>query len=183
MSNYIDVNKFVFCKGSLEGTNNVTLTGKGADKINRISDDFDSNIYVYEDLVVHVDCRKDHSRLPTNKQAGNLLGRVVHKSRSRFDFRDLCLFCATPAKSNDKKRIDVSKVLTLEFQDSIMKTCATRNDEWGCSVHGRIEYVQDLRAADAVYHHECSTNFRTGKQVCTPPFIWYIMLEPNKTSF
>ncbi len=162
-------NKCAFCKGSLAGTNNVTLTSKGADKVNTISNDFNKNVYVHEELVVHVDCRKDHSRLPTKKQAGNVLGKVVRKSRSGFD---LCLFCATPAKCNDKKRgIDVSKVLTKEFQDSIMKMCATRNDEWGCSMHGRIEYVQDLRAADSVYHQECSTNFRTGKQVCTLPFI------------
>ena len=104
MSDYIDVNKCVFCKGSLEGTNNVTLTGKGANRINEISDDFDRNVYAHKDMVVHVDCRKDHSRLPTNKQAGNLLGRVVRKSRNGFVFKDLCLFCATPTKGNDKKR-------------------------------------------------------------------------------
>ena len=30
---------------------------------------------------------------------------------------------------------------------------------------GRLEYAQDLHAADAVYHQACNVNFRTGKQV------------------
>ena len=43
--------------------------------------------------------------------------------------------------------------------------CKERNDEWSEIVLGRVEYAQDLHAADAVYHQACSVNFRTGKQV------------------
>ena len=54
---------------------------------------------------------------------------------------------------------------TQDFQDSIAQICKERNDEWSEIVLGRLEYAQDLRAADAVYHQACSINFRTGKQV------------------
>ena len=37
--------------------------------------------------------------------------------------------------------------------------------EWARDVRGRIEFVNDLHAADALYHQTCSVNFRTGKTV------------------
>lgn len=54
---------------------------------------------------------------------------------------------------------------TQDFQDSIAQICKERNDEWSETVLDRLEYAQDLHAADAVYHQACSVNFRTGKQV------------------
>ena len=43
--------------------------------------------------------------------------------------------------------------------------CKKRNDEWSNVVLGRLEYAQDLHAADSVYHQTCSVNFRTGKGI------------------
>ncbi|CAC5359435.1 unnamed protein product [Mytilus coruscus] len=37
-------------------------------------------------------------------------------------------------------------------------------DECALEVRGRLEFVQDLHAADALYHQTCSVNFRTLKQ-------------------
>ena len=54
---------------------------------------------------------------------------------------------------------------TQDFQDSIAQIWKERNDEWSEIVLGRLEYAQDLHAADAVYHQTCSVVFRTGKQV------------------
>ena len=34
-----------------------------------------------------------------------------------------------------------------------------------CGTLGRLEYAQDLHAADSVYHQTCSVNFRTGKGI------------------
>ena len=39
------------------------------------------------------------------------------------------------------------------------------NDTWAHTIRGRIEFAQDLHAADAIYHQVCSINFRTGKQL------------------
>jgi hypothetical protein len=54
-------------------------------------------------------------------------------------------------------------VRTKDFQINIEKICRERNDSWS-----RIQFVQDLHAADTVYHPKCSVNFRTGKSVSSP---------------
>ncbi|CAC5372627.1 unnamed protein product [Mytilus coruscus] len=51
-----------------------------------------------------------------------------------------------------------------EFQCKIEDICKQREDEWALEVRGRLEFVQDLHAADALYHQTCSVNFRTLKQ-------------------
>ena len=40
-------------------------------------------------------------------------------------------------------------------------------DDWALTVYGRIESVNELHAADAIYHHVCYSNFNTGKQVAS----------------
>ena len=47
----------------------------------------------------------------------------------------------------------------------IQEACKVGNDEWAETVRGRLEFAQDLHAADAVCHQTCSVNFRTGKQI------------------
>jgi hypothetical protein len=53
----------------------------------------------------------------------------------------------------------------MDFQNKILQTCIERNDSWGNEVKGRIQSVNDLHAADAVYHQSCSINFQTMKQI------------------
>jgi len=43
--------------------------------------------------------------------------------------------------------------------------CKERKDYWAGQVESRLHCVSDLHAADAVYHQQCSVNFRTGKQI------------------
>ena len=64
-----------------------------------------------------------------------------------------------------KRGYDVIPVRTKDFQDKIQEACKVRNDEWAETVRGRLEFAQDLHAADVVYHHACSVNFRTLKQI------------------
>ena len=45
-----------------------------------------------------------------------------------------------------------------------MAICHERGDDWASSVQAQISAVHNLHAADAVYHHLCSNNFRTNKQ-------------------
>ena len=47
----------------------------------------------------------------------------------------------------------------------MFEICNLRKDEWAETVLGRVASVNDLCAADAVYHQQCSSNFRTGKQL------------------
>ena len=156
-----------FCNNILD-TETVKLTEKGANSINKISNEFNINVRVAVGQEVHTQCRKLHSRLPTNNQKGTPDGSRSSSSNRQptFRFKDHCMFCETPVKADGKKRgISVYPVRTKDFQSSITKICKERRDSWGLAVLGRIEFVQDLHAADAVYHQECSANFRTGKQI------------------
>ena len=75
-------------------------------------------------------------------------------------------FCGHPDKySGWKSSHKLIPIRTMDFQNSIKQICASRNDSWSETVLGRIECVNDLHAADAVYHLICTNNFRTGLQI------------------
>ena len=46
-------------------------------------------------------------------------------------------------------------VRTHEFQASVLQACRSRKDKWSDAVYGRIAFVNDLHAADAIYHQQC----------------------------
>ena len=59
-----------------------------------------------------------------------------------------------------------SFVKTDVFARTILDCCERRSDDWSFAVKGRIEYYGgDLHAADCLYHHSCSVNFRYGFNV------------------
>ena len=43
--------------------------------------------------------------------------------------------------------------------------CRQRDDQWASRVLGRIKSVCDLPAAEALYHQQCSVNFRTSQNI------------------
>lgn len=90
----------------------------------------------------------------------------LRSGSQKFVFKESCLFCGQQdIYSGKKRRHAVISVLTRDFDDSIRKTCLARNDGWGMKVLSRLAYVRDLRAASAVYHKQCSVNFKTNKEV------------------
>jgi hypothetical protein len=52
-----------------------------------------------------------------------------------------------------------------EVRDTILAICHERGDTWADAVQARILHINDVHAADAVYHKVCSVNFCTNKQV------------------
>ena len=83
-----------------------------------------------------------------------------------FDYRLNCIFCGKPDKYEGRKQDHkLRQIRTLNFKKNVMDVCDRRKDSWSELVRGRIEYVQDLPAADAVYHEQCSSNFRTDKNM------------------
>ena len=63
-----------------------------------------------------------------------------------------------PRKEGDARRCSkVHPVQTLDFQTTISKLCLQHGDEWADIVKGRLEFVFDLPAADAVYHQTTAT--------------------------
>ncbi len=51
------------------------------------------------------------------------------------------------------------------MKEKILAVCHQCGDSWAATVQAQILPVHDLHAADAVYHHICSNNFRTKKQI------------------
>ena len=71
-------------------------------------------------------------------------------------------FCGNEIDEEEKKisRV-VCRASTLDIQKTLLGTCDERGDDWAEVVHARVLHVHDLPAADVIYHHVCSTNFRT----------------------
>ena len=108
---------------------------------------------------VHKTCCQDLVKLPYEKitrpgEENSPSSTVSIRSETHtFSSKDHCIFCGQTAKYNGKKRgFDVNPVRTTEFQESIDGICKQRNDEWSDTLLGRLEYLRDLHARDAVYH-------------------------------
>ena len=130
------------------------------------------NLTAVPGQVVHPECRKNYchpniQRQNTEKDAEhNISSPRTRKCGERFDFKTKCLLCGKDAKSNLYKRgEDVWPITTLPFIDNLKETCNKRQDDWGRTVLGRLEYAQDLPAVEAKYHNACLTNFNSGYQV------------------
>ena len=166
--------KLPICPGKLDKEPCVTLGSKGASGVNIASQDRGDSISVHDGDIVHHRCCKDYCRPSNIKKAkqntasdSTSTAAPSLRSEKRFSFKDHCLLCGQSAVYDDKSKkrsnIETYTVRTKDFQTTIQATCQKRNDDWANEVLGRIEYAQDLHAADTIYHQQCSVNFRTGK--------------------
>ena len=74
--------------------------------------------------------------------------------------------CGTPVDGGEqRKKVDVFKVITIEMKDTILAICTERRDAWSVAEQAWIMHIHDLPAADAMYHQTNSVNFCTGKQI------------------
>ncbi|KAK7096751.1 hypothetical protein V1264_003818 [Littorina saxatilis] len=159
-------------------TDKVTLTEKGVNKINSVSNTLGENITAEVGDFVHSNCRLvyTNSIYVSSKLKSKDLPSTPRKRRhcSRegacSDTSAKCLFCENGEKLSHKggsKRAQgrLIPVKTTQFQDSLFEHCSKRNDRWSREVKARVEYMRDLFARDAVYHHVCYSNFRTGLQI------------------
>lgn len=167
------------CPGNLKDDPCAILTEKGVKGIKKSQQERGDDFPVSEGTSVHQNCRKEYckessikkflkekaSKVPPSSSC------VTLRSKQTFDFQTQCLLCAEKV-AIDKQDLSKSRkrssegclVKTTDFQTSIGSKCQKRNDEWGNEVMGRIEYARDLHAKDAIYHQQCSVNFRTGKK-------------------
>ncbi len=162
------------CNKSLsDGKSTVILKTKGSDGVNRASSERGSDLIVMPRDKVHTECRRNYCK-PANitrdlasQQEPSKTKRDLRSEQTRFSFRDHCLFCGHAANIQKMRltECDVFMVRTGDFQERIFQVCNERNDNWSETILGRIASVNDLHAADAVYHQQCSSNFRTGKNI------------------
>ena len=151
----------------------VVLQQKGSDGVNRASAERGIDLRTIPGERVHVDCRRRHCKAENiardiaSQEPPVENRRDLRSLQKPFNFQEHCMFCGQPAKNTEGKRrgFDVFPVRTKYFQDTVIKICHSRNDKWSETVLGRLACVNDLHAADAVYHHQCSCNFRTGRNI------------------
>ena len=51
------------------------------------------------------------------------------------------------------------QVRSLLFQSKMQEIAVQRKDEWGHTIHERLNMVIDLPAADACYHQSCGFSY------------------------
>ncbi len=170
--------------GTIE--NSCALTEKGTVGLNRASRERQSDLIAIAGQYVHVKCRQNftnsksitlHCQKLVNNKSSSSTSQATRRSQSYFNFREHCLFCGTEDKYNGKKRgYNIYPVRTVDFQVNIERICKERDDEWAHVVLGRIQSANDLHAADAFYHQDCSVHFRTGKHI---PALFRITSDEN----
>lgn len=154
-----------------EGEETVTLRSKGSEGVNRASIERGSDLRTVAGDEVHVECRRifckpdsiAHDKASTSETLETGPGL---RSAKKFNFQEHCLYCGQPAQIDKKrKETDVFQVRIGDYQKTLKEICHSRNDEWSKAVLGRLAYIIDLHSADAIYHQQCSSNFRTGKNI------------------
>ena len=119
---------------------------------------------------MHKSCRQQYindknikSHLAKKSSVSVPAKRTTRQSSGGFDSENDCIFCGCEI---DLDKGHFSWVRTDKFVETILEVCESRADPWGLTVKGRIEYyLRDLHAADGLYHHSCSGNFRYFKSV------------------
>ena len=179
----------IFCRQHFDESTIVSvLEDKGVLTINDASKERGDTLQVVSGQRVHSQCRatyihKRNIASFTQHRKKTWLQKVeeykssLRSSCSVFDFKKSCLFCGSAADESvaRKKGYEFFHVRTTEFDECVKSLCETRNGDWAVQVYGRLCSVADLHAADAVYHQQCSVNFRTHKEL---PAIFSCSGEP-----
>ena len=165
------------CKSTSARADFVAITQRGVDGINAASRARGDDISLTVGTKVHIDCRKKYVNkkdieLTKQKREAAAASGIIRKNTricaGSYDSKSDCLFCGKKVDNETRRKMErnTSSVKTHGFVQSILKCCESRSDEWSFTVKGRIEfYGADLHAADCVYHHSCSVNFRTGRDI------------------
>ena len=170
-SSSITTDSCPICKNSLEDGEQVCqIRQKGADGINQASLQRKDDIVVSAGSKVHTTCRKRYtnpidikSHLNQESKSTGSVKRSARVSSGPFNSKTDCLFCGCSIVVGS---LDYSYVKTDNFVKTILECCDDRSDNWSFIVKGRIEYYGcDLHAADCLYHHSCSGNFRSGRDI------------------
>lgn len=124
---------------------------------------------------VHKKCRKDWTSEKdikrTSKRDSDSPSPIKKKSPrislGPYNSKKDCLFCSQEVIRNNHGHDDIaSQVQTNSFCETILAHCHKRLDDWAFIVKGRIEYfAKDLYAPECIYHQQCSSNFRNGRDI------------------
>jgi hypothetical protein len=119
------------------------------------------NLHLEDTHKAHGHCRRRLSyeaRRANNVETSHPKRRVTRSKTVAFSFRDMCFLCSCPCSPGN----DMRKVLSgEEFDKRVREVIRQRGfDEWAVAVQGRMDMVNDLFSADAVYHLTCLSRFK-----------------------
>ena len=125
------------------------------------------NLTAVPGQVVHPECRKSYCHPNIQRQVTekdneqSISSPRTRKCGEKFDFKSKCLLCGKDAKFKLNKRDeDVWPITTLTFISNSKETCNKRQDDWGNTVLGRLEYAQDLPAVEGKISQCLSDKFQ-----------------------
>ena len=155
-------------------------TEKGCETINKayILRHVDVPNIIYNDnLYVHISCRSKHTNsknIAASLKRGSTYEvppKSLRSSATMFDFKTHCFLCGTyinqsaACRHPERSAYQFSSVMAIAFKGVILHYCNERRDEWAMAVQSRIGHIHDLVAEEAMYHHDCDSNFRRGSNV------------------
>ena len=161
----------MLCGQSLKlGEDIVQQTEKGVAGLQRACRLRSDNKHFYTGQTVHKSGCQDYCisniikrdlKRKEREGSSEQLQTTFRSKQAKFDRSTDCLFCGLSVKSCQKKGDSVYQVRSFSFQTQIEEHCLQRGE----AVLGRIQAVNDLPAADALHHKQCSLNFRTVKYI------------------
>ena len=114
---------------------------------------------------MHTECRRKYTKPEKrdNPPKTDSAKRLTRSSTGGFDFRLIRRFITDREKQSGKVHIVQCKNKEVDraIADAIL---SRQNDEWSLEVKGRLEFVNDIRAEDAIYHADYNSHFRSGKR-------------------
>ena len=132
-----------------------TIFQKAADGINAASRLKNDNLIVTPGMHVQVSGRNNYTRTPgVPSSSAEVFDRKTRTSSGGFNFRKDCFYCGciiTERENKTKKSCNVS-CKNREVDKAVHQTIFDRkDDECSTKVKGRLAFVKDLRAENAVY--------------------------------
>ena len=168
----------MICGQPLIGGQVVTQNEKGVKGLQKACSSRDDDKRFFVGQIVHKSCRHSYCNiklikrdLKRKRDEGTEPGvhsTVLRSRKAKFDFANDCLFCWLPAKDDrNKGPAAIYQIRTFNCQEKLAQACSQRgpDDKWAETERNRIEFAQDLHAADAWYHSQCNINFRTNKSI------------------
>ena len=143
-----------------------TIFQKGADGINKVSRLKNVNFTVIPGMHVHVSFRKNYTRAPGVPSSSTEVSyRKTRTSSGGYSFRKDCFYrgCLITEKEKKTNNHVMSLVTTARLIRQSIKLSLTEKLIVCPLKLRRYAFVNDLRAEDAVYHIQCSSNFCTDK--------------------
>ena len=153
------------CKEKMEIKAHIGIVQKGANGINKASEQRGDDIVVEAGDRVHEKCRKVYTNpkeierfLNKKKAPFKDKKRTTRDHTGTFDSKTDCLFCGIKVTENSKYYCVRTKI----FTSSILDCCEVRSDSWSMTVKGGLEYCgRDVMASECLYHHLCCGHFRS----------------------